>query len=321
MGLFDFIFSSKKKEQERIRQEEEARRQKLEQERIAREKERRLEDNARKNEFTAQIGNAGLGNDWLSKKQLEEIIRSLAKLSYMFRDSVLLTQTGRNTTMMSRLYSYTGMMGYLYEYEYKYGSFNSLVDTNIANHFKLVLVAMSNPSHRNKSIAELASNWSDVLQVIFTLSLEDNPDKVNFEKISDEVTIITRTFERLSGNKCKQPSDPRNVTPRKVTYNPLNITEDLQLSQGHVIPDITNVFAQELIPHLTSHNSAKASKDIVAEYTIAMIKSYYDNAGFVPMVIVDQITGQINQVTEKVQRISYSPYPSLKEYVLSKIYK
>ena len=222
--------------------------------------------------------------------------------------------------MMSRLYSYTGMMGYLYEYEYKYGSFNSLVDTNIANHFKLILVAMSNPSHRNKSIAELAGNWSDVLQVIFALSLEDNPDKVNFEKISDEVTIITRTFERLSGNKCKQPSDPRNVTPRKVTYNPLNITEDLQLSQGHVIPDITNVFAQELIPQLTSHHSTKASKDIVAEYTLAMIKSYYDNAGFVPMVIVDQITGQINQVTEMVQRISYSPYPSLKEYVLSKIY-
>ena len=320
MGLFDFISCSKKKEQERLRQEEEVRRKKIEQERIAREREHRLEENRRR-EHTEQIGNAGLGNDWLDKKQLEEIIRSLAKLSYMFRDSVLLTQTGRNTTMMSRLYSYTGMMGYLYEYEYKYGSFNSLVDTNIANHFKLILVAMSNPSHRNKSIAELAGNWSDVLQVIFALSLEDNPDKVNFEKISDEVTIITRTFERLSGNKCKQPSDPRNVTPRKVTYNPLNITEDLQLSQGHVIPDITNVFAQELIPQLTSHNSAKASKDIVAEYALAMIKSYYDNAGFVPMVIVDQITGQINQVTEKVQRISYSPYPSLKEYVLSKIYK
>lgn len=320
MGLFDFIFSSKKKEQERLRQEEEVRLQKIEQERIARERDRCLDENRRK-EHTEQIGNAGLGNDWLDKKQLEEIIRSLAKLSYMFRDSVLLTQTGRNTSMMSRLYSYTSMMGYLYEYEYKYGSFNSLVDTNIANYFKLVLVAMSNPSHRNKSIVELAGNWSDVLQVIFALSLEDNPDKVNFEKISDEVTIITRTFERLSGNKCKQPSDPRNVTPHKVTYNPLNITEDLQLSQGHVIPNITNVFAQELIPQLTSPYSTKKSKDIVAEYALAMIKSYYDNAGFVPMVIVDQITGQINQVTEKVQRISYSPYPSLKEYVLSKIYK
>jgi hypothetical protein len=52
-----------------------------------------------------------------------------------------------------------------------------------------------------------------------------------------------------------------------------------------------------------------------------MIKSYYDNAGYVPMVIVDQITGQINQVAEMVQRISYTPYPSLKEYLLSMIYK
>ena len=48
MGLFDFIFSSKKKEQERLRLEEEERRQILEQERIAHERERRLEENRRK---------------------------------------------------------------------------------------------------------------------------------------------------------------------------------------------------------------------------------------------------------------------------------
>lgn len=48
MGLLDFLFGSKKKEQERQRLEEEARRQKLEEERIARERERRLEENRRK---------------------------------------------------------------------------------------------------------------------------------------------------------------------------------------------------------------------------------------------------------------------------------
>lgn len=48
MGLFDFIFSSKKKEQERLRLEEEERRQRLEQERIAHERERRLEENRRR---------------------------------------------------------------------------------------------------------------------------------------------------------------------------------------------------------------------------------------------------------------------------------
>lgn len=56
MGLFDFLFGSKKKEQERFRQKEEARRQNLEQERIARERERRLEENRRK-ESELQIRN------------------------------------------------------------------------------------------------------------------------------------------------------------------------------------------------------------------------------------------------------------------------
>ena len=48
MGLFDFIFSSKKKEQERLRLEEEERCQRLEQERIAHERERCLEENCLK---------------------------------------------------------------------------------------------------------------------------------------------------------------------------------------------------------------------------------------------------------------------------------
>lgn len=89
-----------------------------------------------------------------------------------------------------------------------------------------------------------------------------------------------------------------------------------------MIPDITEVFARELIPQLIDNRySNKAPKDIVAAYAMTMIKSYYDNAGYVPMVIVDQITGQINQVAEMVKPISYAPYSTLKEYVLSKIYK
>ena len=48
MGLFDFLFRLKIKEQERLRLEEEERRQRLEQERIAHERERRLEENRHK---------------------------------------------------------------------------------------------------------------------------------------------------------------------------------------------------------------------------------------------------------------------------------
>ncbi len=297
-------------------------REKDEQKRVARERECQLEENRSKERECGDKIASELGPNSISKDLLEKIIKSLAKLSYIFRDSFLLTQTGRNTTMMSRLHSYVGMMGYLYEVDYKYGDFSTLVDAKIAEHYMLVKAAMSTPSYKRKVIAELADNWSDVLQVIFNFSLEENPDKARFESVSEEIKLITKTFEELSGKKCKSPSDPRKITPRQVTYNPLNITEDIELSKGHVIPDITEVFAQELIPKMVyCLQSGKSPKDEVANYAISMIKSYYDNAGFVPMVIVDQITGQINQVVSRVQNISYNPYSSLKEYVLSKIYR
>ncbi len=197
-----------------------------------------------------------------------------------------------------------------------------IVDQDIAVRHVLVCNSMRDSNHKHKVISELTDNWSDVLQVIFNLQLEPNEDGERFARIQSDINDVTSAFEKMSGKKCREPKDPRNVKPRNVTYNPFNITEDLEKSQGHMIPDITNVFAEELIPQLVDNQySSKAPRDVVADYALSMIKSYYDNAGFVPMLIVDQITGQINQVAEMVQRISYAPYPSLKEYVLSKIYK
>jgi hypothetical protein len=255
-----------------------------------------------------------------TKKEMEYFISILTNISYLFYNSKLL-QGGRNKTMKDRIASYIGILSYYYVDEYHYGNIKTLVDQDVLFRYALIRNLMTDTNHKKNVITELSDNWSDVLQVIFNMQLEPNIEGNKFKEIESEIEMITFAFEKISGKKCKEPIDPRKITPKKVTYNPLNITEDLALSQGHIIPDITNVFAQELIPLLTSPYSTKERKDIVAEYTIAMIKSYYENAGFVPMVIVDQITGQINQVTEKIQRISYSPYSSLKEYVLSKIYK
>lgn len=303
MGLFDFLFGNKKKkEQERqgqMRQQQEAKR-KTEQQ------------NASKPQAN---------NNLFSKTELENLIGTLSKISYLFRDSQLLKSTGggRNESMMSRVHSYAGILGYYYEEEYKYGKMSSIVDSKIASHYALVSLAMSDPSHRKTTVKDLANNWSDVLQVIFNMQLEPNPEGDKFKAMESDINKVTKAFERLSGGKCREMKDPRKVTPRRVSYNPYQITEDPVRSRGHVIPDIKEVFAQELFPMLSS--SRGDSKDIVANYAISMIKSYYDNAGFVPMVIVEQITGQISQVADMVERISYSPYSSLKEYVLSKIYK
>lgn len=255
-----------------------------------------------------------------SKKEMEDYIRILSDMSYIFRDSKMLTG-GRNETMKNRLHSYVGILGYYYEDVYHYGKMENIVNNEIFLRYILVSNALQDINNKRNTISELSDNWSGVLQVIYTMQLEPNTDGDKFKQLEPEILKVTSAFEKISGKKCKEPKDPRNVIPRHVTFNPLGITEDLVLSRGHSIPDLTNAFAHDLIPQLTDNYGNMESKDIVAEYAISLIKSYYDNAGFVPMVIVDQITGQINQVVEFVQKISYAPYPSLKEYVLSKIYK
>lgn len=257
-----------------------------------------------------------------SKEELEEFIGILAQISYLFRDSKLL-QGGRNKSMQQKIHSYAGILGYYYEYEYHYGKVAELVEQDMLVGCVLACSSMSNADNRKMIIRDLSDNWSDILQVIFMMKLEPdpNPDGDKLRQMDPEIQKLTLAFEKMSGKKCKEPKDPRKTPPRKVSYNPLNITEDLALSRGHSIPDITHIFAQDLFPQLASLHSGEDAREVVAGYTISMIKSYYDNAGFVPMVIVDQITGQINQVADMAMEISYSPYPSLKEYVLSRIYK
>ena len=272
---------------------------------------------------TEQLADANL----FSKNELENLIRICAKISILFRDSKILIAIGRNEKMMSRIHAYAGIFGYYYEKEYNYGTISSVVypynDPKMITNCIIAMNEISNEEHRQRCVKELADNWSDVLQVIFNFQLEQNSEGDQFRKIKSDIQKVTSAIEKLSGSTCRTPKDPRTTIPKVVSYNPMKITEDPIISAGHLIPDMTNIFARELIPQLinaryTNHDS----KDIVAKYTLEMIKSYYRNAGFVPMVIIDQITGQISQVADMaVQDITYTPYASLKEYVLSFIYK
>lgn len=319
MGIFDFFNKDKKERerQEQLRQQQEAEaKHKAEEQRRQAEAKRREEERKRQAQNTSS--NA---TNLFSKAELENLIQILSRISYIFQKSERLIG-GRNEKMMSRTHSYAGILGYYYEKEYRYGKMADIVDSKIASHYILVEQAMLNAEHRNRTVKELADNWSDVLQVIYNLKLDSNSAGDKFKAMETDIQKVSEAFEKLSGSKCKKPINPLNVSPKNTTYNPFGITEDLMRSQGHLLPDFTNVFAQELIPQMVNaQQSGVEPKDIVANYAIAMIKSYYDNAGFVPMRIVDQITGQINQVAEMVQRVSYSPCKSLKEYVLSKIYK
>lgn len=310
MGLLDFIFGRKKKEAELLQRKQEERKLQIERDKQAKASKEKI-----RQEQPAAKSNL------VSKQDLEKAISFLSKLSYVFQTSEVLLG-GRNETMKSRTYSYIGILCYIYQFDYKYGSTQDIVDSKIYNHFLLVQAAMQDGNHKKRTIKQLADNWSDVLQVIFNLQLSPNPTSDKIKEMQKEIDFTTAIIEKLSEAKCKKPINPLNQTTQKVSYNPLNITEELSKATGQPLPDLTEVFAQELLPLIfTAKQRGDNPKDVVANYTISMIKSYYDNAGYVPMVTVSQITGQISRVVSLAGDISFAPYNSLKEYVLSKIYR
>lgn len=246
--------------------------------------------------------------------ELEEYIETLVQISYLFRDSSSLEATGnnRNLTMMSRLHSYAGMFCYLYE-TYGYGQAKSILDNTVAEHYRLVYSAMNDEYNRNNSIRNLAENWSDVLNTISITEQVSPSEAVEFEKIQKRISSVTKAIEKWSGRKC--------VIPKHITYNPFFITENAGMSAGHSIPDISSVFAEELLPKILSCRvTGIQPEEVTRDYVISMIKSYRDNAGYVPMCIVDSLCQQIGRIAERVGVI----YPSgmdLKSFVLQKNYR
>lgn len=105
-----------------------------------------------------------------SKDELKSIIAILSDISYIFGGSDRLVG-GRSEKMESRLFSYAGIFGYYYEEEYAYGKVSDITDNNIASHYVLVKLSMSDDSHRRNVVRDLADNWSDVYRLYSIWSL------------------------------------------------------------------------------------------------------------------------------------------------------
>lgn len=251
-----------------------------------------------------------------SKVEMEGFIHTLLKLSDIFFKSNSL-EGGRNVRMMNLMHSYASILGYYYEIEFQYGKFSNIVNDKIE-----LCSVMANADYKKSITEDLADNWSDILQVIFNCQLDSDSTSQKLKDLKNEVENLTKAFETFSKSKCKEPQNPMNVTQKVIIYNPYNITEDIECSKGHSIPIMTHLFTVDLITlQKQSHFSNLSIRDIVVDYAITLVKSYYDSTGFVPMVIIDQITGQVEQASDAVGLSQYVPHRSLKKLVLDKIYK
>ena len=109
--------------------------------------------------------------------------------------------------------------------------------------------------------------------------------------------------------------------------NPLNISENPELSKYHSIPDITSVFIMELKNCYTIANgNLKRMKEVTEIYAVSTLISYFDNAKIVPMCVVDSILFQIlnasNQACKSFnQNLLFQSINELKTNVLKRVYK
>lgn len=252
-------------------------------------------------------------NHLFSSNELRNILHILTEISYIFRDSESLKKTGgnRNFTMMERLHSYVGMFCVLFE-EYGYGKAEDVLDNTVQKEYPLVLMAMNDTSNRREAIAELSENWSDVLNCIQAVKQQIGAsDSKRFIEIESDIEYVTKAMERWSGKHCARPQN--------VLYNPYGITENAGMSRGHSIPDMTNIFAPELVPQINrAKRLGNSGVEETKKYVIDMIESYHDNAGYVPMCIVDSLCNQIGKIATNAG-VTF-PNNDLKSFVLKEIY-
>ena len=86
------------------------------------------------------------------------------------------------------------------------------------------------------------------------------------------------------------------------TFNPFNLTKE---NPSHTIPNIEHVFRRELESQLNNAlmTQAMGEKNIIKGYVFNLVESYYNNAGYVPSNILDEI---IRQVFSALKSIGHS---------------
>lgn len=270
-----------------------------------------------------------------SNAEFERVIKTIATMSYLFRDSSTLKSTGggRNQRMMSTLHSYAGMIGYLYQFTYKLGDYSTLVDKDMNTHFALVSAAMSDPYNRQRSIKQLADNWSDVLQSVLYLQIDGTPEGNKMKAMQADIDFVTKVFESLSGSKCRKPVNQMQsaTTPKpqakdkfstmveNAPFNPFKITTNPSLQPTPALPDMVAVFKKELTEYynIPGIRQQLDEMQIFSAYVFNMVESYFNNAGYVPKNTVDAI---IEQCYKALSQTSYGSFLGTLDQVKSYMY-
>ena len=273
----------------------------------------------------------------ITKENLIRAINTIALLSNLFRNSsyLIASNDGRNEKKRVTMYSFAGILGYLFEEIYGFGNYSSLVDNEMQKHYVIIKSTMSDQDNRTKAISEMANNWSSILQTILEIQNSKTEGCNSFIEIQTEIDHVTGIIEVISGSKCRKPiigfakiedspqsqfnQDAFSHMVDEAEYNPFGITNEPSLQNFPPLPDMLDIFKAELLL-LFNNSDLKKTGEIQTFifYVYSLVKSYYDNAGYVPKNTVDAIIGQCHQA---IKSTSYGWYIPTLDEMKYKVYR
>ena len=266
----------------------------------------------------------------ITKNKLIKAIKALGYLSELFKNSTFLlaAQDGRNEKKSITMYSFAGILGYQFEEVYHFGDYSSLADVPMRQHYDKFFATLADPDGSTLAIANLSNNWSDILQTILEIQTNNVEESKTFINLQPEIDNITDVIEALSGSKCRKPTigyitipEPKRTQFGRDTftemvenavYNPFGITAEPTLQNFPPLPDLHKIFKAELFSlYKTSDLKELGHIQIFILYVYGLVRSYYENAGYVPKNTVDAM---IEQCHEAIKETLYGWYiPSLDE--------
>ena len=267
----------------------------------------------------------------VTKEGLTKAINTLTYLGKLFKASPLLLSAndGRNLRKESTMYSYVGIFVYLYESVYRYGDFPPFEDMTLKQQCDKIKAMMSDVDNRSKAIADLANNWSGILQTILEIRNSRSREGEVFESLKAEISHVTDMIESTSGSKCRNPNmgyakiaDPQRSQFNRDAFsdmvenasvNPFGITNDPALQNFPPLPsDLYDTFKSGLVRHFQTYGKNRTdAESIFVDYVFSLVVSYYKEDGFVPKNTVDAM---IEQCHKAIRETSYGWHiPSLDE--------
>ena len=266
----------------------------------------------------------------ITKEKLIRAITTLAYLSDLFKNSsfLLAAGDGRNEKKRVTMCSFAGILGYQFEEVYHFGDYGSLVDMPMQQHYDKIIAILTDSDDDTMGIADLSNNWSDILQTILEIQTAEVEESKSFINLQPEIDNITNVIEALSGSKCRKPSigyvkipEPKRTQfgrdaftemVEKAVYNPFGITAEPTLQKFPPLPDLQMTFKAEMVSlYETTDLKELGHIQFFILYVYGLVKSYYENAGFVPKNTVDAM---IEQCHEAIKETLYGWYiPSLDE--------